>query len=101
MSGNFILIPQNILVLYTNLIYSKFMHFVIIENPKSANEKVLVNPFQNIFFYPSFLYKIHISLTHFFFITPLKGPLWKQGCIDLFNAIPVPLINFDGIVIHT
>ena len=24
----------------------------------------------------------------FIFITPPEGPLWKQGHIDLFNAIP-------------
>ena len=27
----------------------------------------------------------------YFLITPPEGPLWKQGHIDLFNAIPAIL----------
>ena len=36
-----------------------------------------------IFFADKSLYSDHISL-----VIPQEGPLWKQGCIDLFNAIP-------------
>ena len=35
------------------------------------------------FFADESLFSDHISL-----VIPQEGPLWKQGCIDLFNAIP-------------
>ena len=35
------------------------------------------------FFADKSLYTDNISL-----VIPQEGPLWKQGCIDLFNAIP-------------
>ena len=79
MSGNFILIPQNILVLYTDLIYSKFMHFVIIENPKSANEKVLVsrNTFQNIFFLSKFFIQNPYFIDTFLFYNTSEGTIME------------------------
>ena len=35
------------------------------------------------FFADESLFSDHISL-----VIPQEGPLWKRGCIDLFNAIP-------------
>ena len=40
------------------------------------------------FFADKSLYSDHISL-----VIPQEGPLWKQGCIDLFNAIPAIFIR--------
>ena len=40
-------------------------------------------PFEFLIFADESLFSDHISL-----VIPQVGPLWKQGCIDRFNAIP-------------
>ena len=51
-----------------------------IENAKSAYENEII-----IFFLRD---PFSRNKSLFIFITPPEGPLWKQGLIDLFNAIP-------------
>ena len=50
-----------------------------IENAKFAYENGIIIFLRDPFFRNKFL---------FILITPPEGPLWKQGFIDLFNAIP-------------
>ena len=65
----------------------------IIENTKSAYENVLVYIFRDTNHYSYLIYFLFSKRSCFrdqiyCFITPPEGPLWKQGHIDLFNAIP-------------